>query len=157
MIHHFPRHSVARLSGHTRDRRGCLTCRRRKKKCDGEEGRCVGCQRLNLHCEWEPERHVVSAVVPKSPTPLGAIVKAPDPLEFWLQATDNDASSAIWNRRMSLRYYVQSFASILSCNIENNGFLSGELNTKTTRDLILNRFAQFSCQWRWNHHHCSTP
>ena len=144
VIHRSQKRNVAKLSGHTRDRRGCLTCRRRKKKCqfDGPEGRCDGCRRLNLHCEWEPKRHVVAAAVldavSNSPTrqvqhvghavagPVGALIRAPDPLEFWVQSTENDASSEVWNRRLSLRYYVQSFAAILSCNVENNGFLSGE-------------------------------
>ena len=138
VTHGARRRSVAKLSGHTRDRKGCVTCRRRKKKCDGIEGRCDGCRRLNLYCEWEPERHVVAVTVPTSSTrqtqhndhavagQFGAMIKAPDPLEFWVQTTENDVSSAIWNRRMSLRYYVQSFAAILSCNVENNGFLSGE-------------------------------
>lgn len=38
---------------HMRCRTGCLTCRRRKKKCDESQPSCAGCRRNNLECEWE--------------------------------------------------------------------------------------------------------
>lgn len=34
-------------------RTGCLSCRRRRKKCDDRRPRCTQCLRLRLHCEWE--------------------------------------------------------------------------------------------------------
>lgn len=37
---------------HTRTRRGCLTCRVRKKKCDERKPRCAACRRNMLPCEW---------------------------------------------------------------------------------------------------------
>ncbi|KNG91367.1 Zn(II)2Cys6 transcription factor [Aspergillus nomiae NRRL 13137] len=36
----------------TRSRTGCLTCRRRKKKCDERHPICSGCNRNQLPCEW---------------------------------------------------------------------------------------------------------
>src|ERR1700743_3467299 len=33
---------------------GCLTCRRRKKKCDEVKPRCAGCRRNQKQCEWTP-------------------------------------------------------------------------------------------------------
>lgn len=35
---------------------GCLTCKRRKKKCDEMKPRCGDCQRLCLGCSWPPQR-----------------------------------------------------------------------------------------------------
>lgn len=38
----------------TRSKSGCLTCRKRKKKCDEDvvNGKCQGCTRNFLSCEW---------------------------------------------------------------------------------------------------------
>ncbi|KAE8380394.1 fungal-specific transcription factor domain-containing protein [Aspergillus bertholletiae] len=43
-----------------RSRTGCLTCRRRKKKCDERQPICTGCDRNHLSCEWASD-----ALVPK--------------------------------------------------------------------------------------------
>ncbi|EGV62002.1 hypothetical protein CANTEDRAFT_115466 [Yamadazyma tenuis ATCC 10573] len=42
------------VSGKTRTKTGCLTCRRRKKKCDENivNGKCQGCSRNFLDCSW---------------------------------------------------------------------------------------------------------
>jgi hypothetical protein len=37
-----------------RSRNGCLTCRRRKVRCDEQRPRCSHCERLNLQCRWRP-------------------------------------------------------------------------------------------------------
>ncbi|KAL4911373.1 fungal-specific transcription factor domain-containing protein [Aspergillus multicolor] len=37
-----------------RTRSGCLTCRRRKKKCDEQKPRCAACARNGLLCSWPP-------------------------------------------------------------------------------------------------------
>ncbi|OQE17702.1 hypothetical protein PENFLA_c023G07710 [Penicillium flavigenum] len=42
-----------------RSRNGCLTCKRRKVRCNERRPRCYHCQRLNLECDWkvnEPQR-----------------------------------------------------------------------------------------------------
>ncbi|SPO05154.1 uncharacterized protein DNG_07840 [Cephalotrichum gorgonifer] len=38
----------------TRSKTGCLTCRRRKVRCDEQRPRCSHCERLNLECRWRP-------------------------------------------------------------------------------------------------------
>lgn len=35
-----------------RSKDGCLTCRRRKKKCDERHPTCTGCHRNHLTCQW---------------------------------------------------------------------------------------------------------
>lgn len=37
-----------------RSKNGCLTCRRRKVRCDEHRPRCSHCERLNLQCMWRP-------------------------------------------------------------------------------------------------------
>lgn len=37
----------------TRSRAGCLTCKRRKVKCDEQRPRCSHCERLNFECRWQ--------------------------------------------------------------------------------------------------------
>ncbi|KAE8320775.1 fungal-specific transcription factor domain-containing protein [Aspergillus sergii] len=50
----------------TRSRTGCLTCRRRKKKCDERQPVCSGCDRNQLPCEW-----VSNDLVPRTRRPRG--------------------------------------------------------------------------------------
>lgn len=136
-LHGTTKRRIHKLTGHTRDRTGCLTCRQRKKKCDRSLDSCGPCRRLNLRCVWEPEREIMPTLTPATlssttaghvehrPTGVNsALIKAPHPLQFWLEVTGN-IPSITFNRRSALRYYVQTFAVILSTNAENNGFLSG--------------------------------
>ncbi|KAK8118023.1 uncharacterized protein PG998_006304 [Apiospora kogelbergensis] len=39
-----------------RSKDGCLTCKRRKVKCDEQRPRCSHCERLNFECKWQPSR-----------------------------------------------------------------------------------------------------
>ncbi|EWG47400.1 hypothetical protein FVEG_07521 [Fusarium verticillioides 7600] len=39
-----------------RSREGCLTCKRRKVKCDEQRPRCSHCERLNMECKWRPQQ-----------------------------------------------------------------------------------------------------
>ncbi|OGM44995.1 hypothetical protein ABOM_005796 [Aspergillus bombycis] len=41
-----------RRPAHLRTKTGCLTCRKRKKKCDETPGTCSNCARRWLSCEW---------------------------------------------------------------------------------------------------------
>ncbi|KAI1338672.1 fungal-specific transcription factor domain-containing protein [Xylariaceae sp. FL0016] len=63
-----------------RARTGCLTCKKRKKKCDGLRPKCADCRRLNLNCVYQgdlsPGSSVSSsssqhtnAIIPSSPRP----------------------------------------------------------------------------------------
>ncbi|KAE8410483.1 fungal-specific transcription factor domain-containing protein [Aspergillus pseudocaelatus] len=49
-----------------RSRTGCLTCRRRKKKCDERQPICSGCDRNHLPCEW-----VSNELAPRTRRPRG--------------------------------------------------------------------------------------
>ncbi|KAF4760875.1 hypothetical protein HAV15_007090 [Penicillium sp. str.  len=53
-----PQPLVAREDTHRRpygprSRNGCLTCKRRKVRCNERRPRCYHCQRLNLECDWK--------------------------------------------------------------------------------------------------------
>lgn len=132
-----PRRRICKIGGYTRDRRGCLTCRGRKKKCSGPLGthQCGQCNRLNLKCIWESERRVVPVTPPVPDECIGlqaaydgpssgqrqALVSLP-PLQQGLNPWPGSSESA--HRREAMRYYVQDLAGILSTTAENNGFLS---------------------------------
>lgn len=53
-----PQPLIAREDTHRRpygprSRNGCLTCKRRKVRCNERRPRCYHCQRLNLECDWK--------------------------------------------------------------------------------------------------------
>ncbi|KAJ6097043.1 hypothetical protein N7499_001417 [Penicillium canescens] len=50
-----------RRPAHLRTKSGCLTCRKRKKKCDETQRTCLNCARQRLECIWQSDRrHCVS-------------------------------------------------------------------------------------------------
>lgn len=50
----FVNHRVGRTRiQHRRSRNGCLTCKRRKVRCNEQKPRCYHCHRLNLECVWK--------------------------------------------------------------------------------------------------------
>lgn len=53
-----------KLTIRKRTKTGCLTCRKRKKKCDEDvvNGKCQGCFRNFLECCWEAPRPLMPAV-----------------------------------------------------------------------------------------------
>jgi hypothetical protein len=53
----FPQHF--RLK-HSRSKKGCLSCRQRKKKCDETRPRCTACKRSSLDCAYSDERRVAT-------------------------------------------------------------------------------------------------
>ncbi|KIM93617.1 hypothetical protein OIDMADRAFT_173188 [Oidiodendron maius Zn] len=56
--------------GHTKSRRGCHSCKRRRVKCPENRPACTQCTRRRLKCEW-PELYISQAeevIVKKSPT-----------------------------------------------------------------------------------------
>lgn len=133
-----PTRGHAMSTNHTRDRRGCLTCRRRKKKCaiskvdvqsDAGEARCPTCVRLNLRCDWETERTLRSPRAAardwRPGTSTSSAVSITPALESTpIASTADESIQSLSHRRNALRYYVQSFAATLSTNEQNNGFLS---------------------------------
>ncbi|GAB1315714.1 hypothetical protein MFIFM68171_05924 [Madurella fahalii] len=56
--------------GHTKSRRGCLNCKRRKVKCQENLPECTNCTRIGLVCEY-PERRSTS------PTSVLSTISAP--------------------------------------------------------------------------------
>ncbi|KAK0709450.1 hypothetical protein B0T26DRAFT_610839, partial [Lasiosphaeria miniovina] len=40
--------------GHTKSRRGCFACKRRKVKCQETQPACLNCSRIGLKCEYPP-------------------------------------------------------------------------------------------------------
>ncbi|KAL7910544.1 fungal-specific transcription factor domain-containing protein [Trichoderma velutinum] len=118
-----------------RNRTGCLTCRRRRKRCDGVRDVCGHCIRLNLICHWQGPRDVGEGsasssrslsqrpqVTDHSCVPL-TIPIAPAPFQF-LQSDAPELARRSLDRKLALRYYVQIFNTMLTTNLENNGFLS---------------------------------
>ncbi|EHK21816.1 uncharacterized protein TRIVIDRAFT_127080, partial [Trichoderma virens Gv29-8] len=134
--------------GYTRQRRGCLTCRQRKKKCDQGLPICGHCSRLNLVCKHEKPRQLSNAWSEDAVEDLGVsqaqsywhsqhpilsqgdhisellrLTKISEPLD--LVRPDNpvgyDWSSS---RRTMMRYYTSTLAIMLSATAENNCFLS---------------------------------
>ncbi|KAK2001128.1 hypothetical protein LX36DRAFT_373350 [Colletotrichum falcatum] len=54
-----------------RSREGCLTCKRRKVKCDESRPRCSHCERLNLECKWRPQSNAAAHSVLAAAGPSG--------------------------------------------------------------------------------------
>ncbi|KAH7408763.1 fungal-specific transcription factor domain-containing protein [Phaeosphaeria sp. MPI-PUGE-AT-0046c] len=98
-----------------RSRTGCLTCRSRRKRCDNQHPQCNNCTRLNLACEWQPQRKVV-ADVSASPVPSDAQIQVTGPLhstlDFWdvLPGGLDDAAE----RKHILQYYVEAYVPSVS-------------------------------------------
>ncbi|PKK48662.1 hypothetical protein CI102_7029 [Trichoderma harzianum] len=135
--------------GYTRQRRGCLTCRQRKKKCDQGLPICGHCSRLNLVCKHEKPRQLSSAwsedaveedsgISQAQPywasqhsslsqsdhiSEVLRLTKIHEPLD--LVRLDSPAGHD-WSssRRSMMRYYTSTLAIMLSATAENNCFLS---------------------------------
>jgi transcriptional activator protein UGA3 len=145
-----PQRKLIKKGGYTRQRRGCLTCRQRKKKCDQGLPICGHCSRLNLVCKHEKPREVVSSAggedVARDPvssearqrwdydnstSPQGdnvsevlRVSKIFEPLDFVQPKDSVDHLSS--SRRTMMRYYTSTLAIMLSATAENNCFLSGK-------------------------------
>lgn len=144
-----PQRKLIKKGGYTRQRRGCLTCRQRKKKCDQGLPICGHCSRLNLVCKHEKPREVISGVggedvgrdsagseprqrwdYDNSASPQGdnvsevlRVSKIFEPLDFARPKDSVDHLSS--SRRTMMRYYTSTLAIMLSATAENNCFLSG--------------------------------
>ncbi|KAK8213976.1 fungal-specific transcription factor domain-containing protein [Phyllosticta capitalensis] len=151
---------VRKRTGTTRERTGCVTCRRRKKKCDGGYPICDHCRRLNFECVREEPRQTGSSAVPNAsnslikhddrtilPTSSSTILTLPagnwaapilslDPVAAWPGAAGN--STPATNRRVLLRYYLQTLSTLLTSTLENNCFASVFLPMATESQLLLN-------------------
>ncbi|RKL23922.1 hypothetical protein BFJ68_g1080 [Fusarium oxysporum] len=136
-----PPSASTRRGGYTRQKRGCLTCRQRKKKCDQLYPICSHCLRLNLVCKREPPRSVLpspGAATGGSEVTETRVVRTPSidqqikevtqlcqPLGLSLEPGDANSKNLVGSRRVMLRYYTVTLAFLLTTNLENNCFLSG--------------------------------
>lgn len=136
-------------SGFTRQRRGCLTCRQRKKKCDQGLPVCGHCSRLNLVCKREKPRQLPQTsaswgddVVEASPvssqwgsdhpgssqgdhaSEVLRLAKICEPLDL-VRPDSGIGHDLSASRRTMMRYYTTTLAIMLSATGENNCFLSG--------------------------------
>jgi hypothetical protein len=131
--------------GYTRQRRGCLTCRQRKKKCDQGLPVCGHCSRLNLVCRHEKPRSLSASwgedAVEDSGEHWGSsstsfsqgghasevlrLAKVAEPLDL-VRPDDAVGQDLSASRRTMMRYYTSTLAIMLSATAENNCFLSGE-------------------------------
>ncbi|KAL2143954.1 hypothetical protein VTI28DRAFT_9784 [Corynascus sepedonium] len=64
--------------GHTKSRRGCFNCKRRKVKCQETRPECSNCIRIGLDCEY-PDSQPRQLVV-RSSLPVGPLAGVPSPL-----------------------------------------------------------------------------
>jgi transcriptional activator protein UGA3 len=98
-----------------RSRQGCLTCRARRKRCDGQRPECQNCTRLNLSCEWQAPRRV-TAEADTSPRQLSAepsetaVASLRPSLDPW----DCLPGDEVAERKHLLRYYVEAFVPSVS-------------------------------------------
>ncbi|KAL2823012.1 fungal-specific transcription factor domain-containing protein [Aspergillus granulosus] len=77
---------------HTRTRAGCLTCRRRKKKCDERKPRCMACTRNQLACSWPA--HVDRRSISQVPVNDSESGHRPDPAHAELSKNTNGSAPA---------------------------------------------------------------
>lgn len=64
----FTRRRPIPRKGHTKSRRGCFSCKKRKIKCQETKPRCENCQKVGIICEYS--RSAVDSLVKfLSPTP----------------------------------------------------------------------------------------
>lgn len=83
--------------GHTKSRRGCFNCKRRKVKCQESRPECSNCTRIGLDCEYPDSRprqwqSPLAAVVssslseipsPSTPLQATAVIFTPDDMRFF--------------------------------------------------------------------------
>jgi transcriptional activator protein UGA3 len=100
-----------------RSRQGCLTCRARRKRCDGQRPECQNCARLNLTCEWQAQRRVVAETsktedgLVEPPTLGSTVITSPKPpVDPW----DALPKDEVAERKHLLRYYVEAFVPSVS-------------------------------------------
>ncbi|OIW24883.1 hypothetical protein CONLIGDRAFT_73856 [Coniochaeta ligniaria NRRL 30616] len=68
--------------GHTKSRRGCLNCKRRKVKCQETLPECNHCKRIGLKCEYPPERPRPAVFWLASSSPSAALQSMPTTATF---------------------------------------------------------------------------
>ncbi|KFG85443.1 C6 transcription factor OefC [Metarhizium anisopliae] len=149
-VQHVTPRKTSKKGGYTRQRRGCLTCRQRKKKCDQGQPVCGHCSRLNLVCAREKPRQLSrswgeDAVQDARPPPAHprrgsgspccsshsdhvaevlSLASIPEPLDLVRPDDAVGRRDLSASRRTMMRYYTSTLAVMLSATAENNCFLS---------------------------------
>lgn len=97
-----------------RSRTGCLTCRFRRKRCDNNSPQCANCTRLNLACEWPPQRNIVaeSSTKSSSPVPETQEVAVSPSLDFW-DVLPGDLNNISLKKHI-LQYYIEAYVPSVS-------------------------------------------
>ncbi|KAF2140875.1 uncharacterized protein K452DRAFT_288281 [Aplosporella prunicola CBS 121167] len=155
---------IKKRTGTTRERTGCVTCRRRKKKCDGGYPVCNHCRRLNFECVREEPRPAAATnkavadaadggatssvgettmlatssatVLPVPSSTWIAPILSLDPVASW-PGTAGSGTPAT-SRRFLMRYYLQTLSTLLTTTLENNCFASVFLPMATESPMLLN-------------------
>ncbi|RDW60680.1 hypothetical protein BP6252_12063 [Coleophoma cylindrospora] len=120
-------------TGTTRLRTGCLTCRKRRKKCDEVYPICGHCTRLNLVCGREEPRALspdpfiqgnnggdVNAQVEKAVLQrrrFSILIPNPSPATILPPAHER-------SQRYLLKYYAQVLSMLCSTSVESNSFIN---------------------------------
>ncbi|KAF2715543.1 putative Zn(II)2Cys6 transcription factor-like protein [Pleomassaria siparia CBS 279.74] len=101
-----------------RSRQGCLTCRARRKRCDGKRPECQNCTRLNMKCEWQTQRQLVAESVSSpiaqrsaSPSPSRTLVS---PLRTSIDPWESLPGDATADIKQILNYYIEAFVPSVS-------------------------------------------
>jgi hypothetical protein len=136
---------------------GCMTCRRRKKKCNEAKPACAGCRRNGLSCEWPTfiERveckssSVIQAFegskilhsersVSRSTPQSGRTARFPSH-RFSFPVFGSSAASALTNESsLFLRHYANETGDILAVQkIDRNPFLTHILPLASSDELLM--------------------
>ncbi|CEL54129.1 hypothetical protein RSOLAG1IB_06840 [Rhizoctonia solani AG-1 IB] len=95
-----------------RSRSGCLTCRRKRKKCDEQQPFCSRCTRTNSRCIWPGQSE--SDASPPSNDPLSYNVNAGDvPLSF-LYPSEPTGTTFYASENTANQHSVQKSVSLTS-------------------------------------------
>ncbi|KAF1970806.1 putative Zn(II)2Cys6 transcription factor-like protein [Bimuria novae-zelandiae CBS 107.79] len=104
-----------------RSRQGCLTCRARRKRCDGQRPGCQNCTRLNLTCEYQAPRRITT-----EPNNAQDSESSPDsmtgPLMPSLDPWDALPGDEPGERKHLLRYYIEAFVPSVSVATTQSSF-----------------------------------
>ncbi|CAG9997768.1 unnamed protein product [Clonostachys byssicola] len=71
--------------GHTKSRRGCFNCKRRRVKCPETLPRCNNCVRLGLNCTYPPEGGLVPASRPSHTSSPMTMPLSSSPTRFTIE------------------------------------------------------------------------
>ena len=92
-----------------RSRTGCLTCRTRRKRCDNAQPRCANCKRLNLLCEWQSPRSIVTEPSSSQSSSKSPELQVTVPLRNSLDPWDALPGDGEAERMHLLQYYIEAF------------------------------------------------